>query len=175
MSFKSKPGDSPLPQLSCSAIKWEHFRVIDPSWEESTGQWWIPLTKNPVTRSFNVFFDVRLNPRLNKQWSCRRYKTPWWSCDVTVICVVIFTLLVQSFNSHPEVFFNLVRYYFADMLHASDHLRYLPNARCHVFTNLFRYEVFALEFVSFTWCLQFDVYACKIMHLYSLIKVPDSE
>ena len=26
-------------------IKWKHFRVTDPLWGESTGHWWIPLTK----------------------------------------------------------------------------------------------------------------------------------
>ena len=38
---------------------------------EFTGPRWIP-TQRPVTRSFDVFFDLRLNKRLSKQsWS-------WW-------------------------------------------------------------------------------------------------
>ena len=40
------------------------FRVTAPSWGESP----------PVTG--DVFFDLRLNKRLNKQWRCRLFETP---------------------------------------------------------------------------------------------------
>ena len=47
------------------------FRVTGPLCGEFTGHRWIPLTR-PVTRSFDVFFDLRLNERLSKQsWG-------WW-------------------------------------------------------------------------------------------------
>ena len=36
-------------------------------WEESTGLWWIPLTKVPVIPSFGVCSLVSLNQRMNKQ------------------------------------------------------------------------------------------------------------
>ena len=36
------------------------FRVTGPLWEESTGF----LSQRPVTRSFDVFFDLRLNKRV---------------------------------------------------------------------------------------------------------------
>ena len=42
-------------------------------------------TQRPVTRSFDVFFDLRLNIRLSKQWwagDLRRYRVHY---DVTVI------------------------------------------------------------------------------------------
>ena len=42
------------------------FRVTGPNCGEFTGHRWIPLTK-PMTRSFDAFFDLRLNRRLNKQ------------------------------------------------------------------------------------------------------------
>ena len=47
-------------------------------WTLLSGQW--------VTRSFDVFFDVRLN-WLNSQWSCRWFETPrrrslWRQCNV---------------------------------------------------------------------------------------------
>ena len=51
------------------------FRVTGPLCWEFTGHWWIPLespSQRPVTRSFDVFFDLRLNKRLSKQ--SRR----WW-------------------------------------------------------------------------------------------------
>ena len=33
-------------------------------------------SRRPVTRNVGVFFDVRLNKRLNKQWSDRWFETP---------------------------------------------------------------------------------------------------
>ena len=57
--------------LHYDVIKWNHFHVTGPSWGESTGHCWIP-SQRPVTRSFAVFFNLRLNKRLNKQ--SRR----WW-------------------------------------------------------------------------------------------------
>ena len=49
------------------------FRVIDPLCGEVPGPRWIPLKRpGPVTRSFVIFFDLRLNKRLsNQSWS-------WW-------------------------------------------------------------------------------------------------
>ena len=35
-------------------------RVTGPLWGESSGHWWIPLTTRPVTRSCDVFYDLRL-------------------------------------------------------------------------------------------------------------------
>ena len=42
------------------------FRVTGPLCGELTGPGEIP-TQRPVTRSFDVFFDLRLNKRLSKQ------------------------------------------------------------------------------------------------------------
>ena len=58
-------------QFHDDVIKWEHFSHSWPLWGESTGHRWIPPTK-PVTQSFDVFFDLRLNKRLSKQ-SRRRW------------------------------------------------------------------------------------------------------
>ena len=41
------------------------FRVTGHLCGESIGHQWIP-TQRPVTRSFDVFFDLRLNKRLSK-------------------------------------------------------------------------------------------------------------
>ena len=35
--------------------------------------------------AFDVFFDFRLNKRLNKQWICGWFETPWCPCDVTAM------------------------------------------------------------------------------------------
>ena len=61
------------------------YRVTCPLWGESTGHWWIPLTKGTVTRIFDVFFDLRPNKRLSKQSRRRWFETPsrslWRHCD----------------------------------------------------------------------------------------------
>ena len=47
--------------------------------------------QRPVTQSFDVFFDLRLNKRLSKQWWCRWFETsprPLWRH-----CNVVFSLL----------------------------------------------------------------------------------
>ena len=51
------------------------FRVTGPRWAESSGHRWIPL-KRPVTRSFDVFFDLRLNELLSKQSRRRWFEIP---------------------------------------------------------------------------------------------------
>ena len=60
------------------------FRVTGPLWGESTGDQWIPLTQRPLTQSFDVFFDMRLNNRLSKQSWHRWFETPvhslWRHC-----------------------------------------------------------------------------------------------
>ena len=48
-------------------IKWNIFRVTGPLCGEFTGPGEFPAQR-PVTRSFNVFFDLCLNKRLSKQW-----------------------------------------------------------------------------------------------------------
>ena len=65
------------------------FRVTDPLWRESTGHRWVPLIK-PVTRSFDVLFDLRLNKRLSKQSRRRWFETPlrplWYHCNDNTDC-----------------------------------------------------------------------------------------
>ena len=51
------------------------FRVTDPFWGESIGHQWFP-SQRPVTRSFNVFFDLHLDTRLCKQSRRRWFETP---------------------------------------------------------------------------------------------------
>ena len=57
------------------------FRVAGPLCGEFTGHRWIPLTM-PVTRSFDAFFDLRLNKRQSKQSKRRWFKTPSRHCNV---------------------------------------------------------------------------------------------
>ena len=54
------------------------FRVTGPFCREFTGPGEFP-TQRPVTRSFDVFFDLRLNKRLSKQPWGWWFETPSWS------------------------------------------------------------------------------------------------
>ena len=54
------------------------FRVTGPLCGEFTGHGESP-TQRPVTRSFDVFFDLRLNKRLSKQPWGWWFETPLWS------------------------------------------------------------------------------------------------
>ena len=54
------------------------FRVSGPLCGEFTGPGEFP-TQRPVTRSFDVFFDLRLNKRLSKQPWGWWFETPSWS------------------------------------------------------------------------------------------------
>ena len=66
------------------------FRVTGHLCGEFTGQRWIPHTR-PVTRSFDVFFHLRLNKQLSKQswgWWFETLSRPLWRhCNVDIICV----------------------------------------------------------------------------------------
>ena len=59
------------------------FRVTAPLWVESTCHQRIP-PQRPVTRSFDVFFDLRLNKRLGKQSRRLWFETP--SCSLWRHC-----------------------------------------------------------------------------------------
>ena len=49
-------------------------------------------SQRPVTRSFDVFFDMRMNKRLSKQSRCRWFETPpsslWCHCNIDEITSV---------------------------------------------------------------------------------------
>ena len=64
------------------------FRVTGPLCGEFTCPRWVPLQR-PVTRSFDVFFDLRLNKRLIKQSWCWWFETPscllWCHCNDRVM------------------------------------------------------------------------------------------
>ena len=78
-------------------IKWKHFRVTGPLCWEFTGPGEFP-TQRPVTRSFDVFFDLRLNKRLSKQPWGWWFETPSWS--LWRQCNVIYSILYQWYSQH---------------------------------------------------------------------------
>ena len=73
---------------------WRHqmeiiFRVTGPLWGKFFGHWWIPH-KRPVTRSFDVLFDLRRTKRLSKQSGRLWFETPsrslWRHCNTQITC-----------------------------------------------------------------------------------------
>ena len=68
---------------------WRHQMVIFSAllvlWEANS-----PVTQRPVTRSFDVFFDLCLNKRLRKPSGRRWFQMPscslWRHCDVPYMC-----------------------------------------------------------------------------------------
>ena len=64
------------------------FKIFSASLAICAGNWLVTgelSAKRPVTRSFDVFFDLRPNERLSKQswsWCLRRHRA---HCDVTVM------------------------------------------------------------------------------------------
>ena len=62
------------------------FRVTGPMWRESPAHHWTPPPP-PVTRSFDAFFDLRLNKLLNNQSRRWWFETPSpWRCCNGIAC-----------------------------------------------------------------------------------------
>ena len=87
------------------------FRVTGHLCGEFTGPRWIPAQR-PVTRSFDVFFDRRLNERLSKQpwgWWFETLSRPLWRHrNGTRYCLVLphfglWLLLWTWFNFNPSM------------------------------------------------------------------------
>ena len=65
-------------QFMMTSCNGKIFRVTGPLCEEFTGPDEVPAHR-PVTRSFGVFFDLRLNKRSSKQPPGWWFETPSWS------------------------------------------------------------------------------------------------
>ena len=78
------------------------FRVTGPLWREFTWHWRIPLPK-PVTRGFDVFFDLHLKKRLSKQsrrrWFEMSSHSLWRHCYVSYVCLIVSTIIQYFGNS----------------------------------------------------------------------------
>ena len=75
MLWYNEPGTEDMMTSSNGNI----FRVTGPLCEEFTGPGEFP-TQRPVTRSFDVFYDQRLNKRLSKQPWGWWFESSWRQC-----------------------------------------------------------------------------------------------
>ena len=78
------------------AIKWKHFPPYWPLWGHPPVT--EPLTQGPVTRSFDAFFDLRLNKRLGKQSSRQWFET--LSNSLWRHCNAIMFLFIHHFKTN---------------------------------------------------------------------------
>ena len=106
-------------------IKWKHFPVTS----HLCGEW--PVTgefyaQRPVTRSFDVFFDLRLNKPLRKQWWDWWFETPsrplWRHSNIFPYC---FSL--QKTMPEPVLTAMSNRHIDAECLHVEGICRLITN------------------------------------------------
>ena len=83
------------------------------------GHRWIPLTK-PVTRSCDVFFDLRLNKQLGKQWRRWLFETPlrslWHRCKVSRLTLSRLPGALNIFACDSQSFLDLVHTHFSRLV-----------------------------------------------------------
>ena len=93
--------------------------------------------QRPVTRRFDVFFDLRLNKRLSKQWWGRWFETPshslWrhcnvMACEIPQAAVAWDALLVICINFSPSTNNWISDYIHYKMWNVIAYL--LPNVKC---------------------------------------------
>ena len=111
------PDDFGLPDVRISrylnhddVIKWKHFSPHCPLCEESICHGEFP-SQRPVTREFDVFFDLRMNKWLSKPSRRRWCETPWRSlwrhCNVDIWQLLS---LYAAWLCHNKVFLTHTRH-----------------------------------------------------------------
>ena len=97
-----------IERVNDDVIKWKHFRVTGPLWEELTGNRWIPITKASDAECL-CFLDLRLNKRLGKLSRRRWFEMHPAHYDVTVMktkCKTVITPFLTQLSlarSHRHV------------------------------------------------------------------------
>ena len=108
ISYLNYIGVVPISKLLCSAVQSTPVILVQISWwrhRRGTFSAFLALcegnppvtdmfpSQGPVTRSFDVFFEQRLNKRLSTQSKRRWFETPsrslWRHCNVTIIALNI--------------------------------------------------------------------------------------
>ena len=107
-----------------------------------------PRAQRPVTRSFDVFFDLRLNRRLSKQWRRRRFETPlrslWRHCNVVITFVGISWTTTIWWRARDRPYWwksRLVQVIVWCRQTTSRYLRYVILVLCHHMSSLSQGEI----------------------------------
>ena len=98
-------------------IKWQHFP-----------DYWL-FAQRPVTRSFDIFFDLRLNKLLSKQWWGWSFETPsrplWRHCNVPyplLISCKLYTVIASiqnhRYGHHDVMIRKWIPYYWSGGFHS---------------------------------------------------------
>ena len=126
------------------------FRVTGPLCGEFTGPGEFP-PQRPVTRSFDVFFDLRLNKRLSKQswgWWFETLSCPLWRHG-NVMCVSRDTWFCRLSKRWQSLWRRLY-YPFIDTIHTGSPLGYLHGRTCYRDVDPFSIH---LSMASLCWTL----------------------
>ena len=136
------------------------FRVTGPLCGEFTGPGEFP-TQRPVTRSFGVFFDLRLNKRLSKQSWGWWFETPSWS-------------LWRQWNAIPTQWLLIIPGYDRRVIELtmgnfiSKYCQFLysdiPIPNC--FSSMIWQQVFKYNLLNY---IQVNPWKCLIIHAYNHI------
>ena len=99
------------------------FRVTGPLCKEFTDHRWIPAQR-PVTRKFDVFFDLRLNKRLSKQswgWWFEMPSRPLWRhCNVKKNATNFWCISSTKLHS-VRVYMHAIFHIYGKYLHTVGH------------------------------------------------------
>ena len=140
------------------------FRVTGPLCGEFTGPGEFP-TQRPVTRSFDVFSDLRLNERLSKQPWGWGFETPSWSlwrqCNASSMlrCVIIRRTTSTS-EEWLVSFFLLCR---AVIISLSFGQYWQGSLLCHRVTHIVSYANNCFRNTTLCYIFLYAVYICMLI------------
>ena len=131
-----------------TSSNWEHFprycRFAGNS--RVTGEF---PSQRPVTRSFDVFFDLRLNKRLSEQSWCGWFEAPscslWRTCNATRICH--FPSYWQKVQSDTKGYSHLTKPYVVSMKCTSYKSRSRTEYETLPFIHQLAYDIFLATFI----------------------------
>ena len=153
------PDDHFIHEIMMTSSNWEHFprycRFAGNS--RVTGEF---PSQRPVTRSF-VFFDLRLNKRLNEQSWCRWFEAPscslWRHCNATRICH--FPSYWQKVQSDTKGYSHLTNPYVVSMIRTSCKSRSRAENEMLPFIHQLAYGIFLATFIH---CSAHKIYVYDI-------------
>ena len=114
-----------------------------------------------MTRSFGVFFDLRLNKRLSKQSRRRWFQTPfrslWRDCNGVEILLTSSTMNITICHPSSPVFKEVI----ARLIYSVNLLKSHNTVNCHthiyIYCGLYNFELISLSWLH-TWITLYSNY-----------------